>query len=79
MFADNALLQHERDKGTLQVGVKDKTEEEQKLSAREKMMGVSLLKHGKEDYKELTRAIHDQHTFGVDIYPKTLHDTHELL
>ena len=79
MFADNALLNHERNVDALQVGVKDRSEDERKLCVRVKMMGVALLKRGKVNYEKLIQAIRDQHAFGVDVYPKMLHDAYELL
>ena len=42
-------------------------------------MAVALLKRAKYDYKKLMTSIRDQHTFGIDVSPSTLHDAYELM
>ena len=42
-------------------------------------MAVAFLKRAKYDYKKLMTTIRDQHTFGIDLYPSTLHDVYELM
>ena len=42
-------------------------------------MAVTSLKRAKYDYKKLMTTIRDQHTFGIDVYPSTLHDVYELM
>ena len=78
MFADDALMIHEKKIDTL-VGTNVRTDKEKRLCVREKMMGIALLKRGKGKYEKLIQAIRDQHAFGVDVYPKTLHDAYELM
>ena len=53
MFADDALLNHERDVDALQVGIKNRSEDERKLCVREKTMGAVSLKRGKVNYEKL--------------------------
>ena len=79
MFTDDALVDYKTELDKLATGVKDRTDEEKKLCVREKMMGIALLKRSKDSNRSLLQAIRDQHAFGMDVYPKTLHDEHELL
>ena len=46
----------------------------------DRMMGVVFIKRAnKVKYGKLLTAIRDQHSFNIDVYPKTLHGAYELL
>ena len=72
IFADDTLYNYEK-KGTT------KSNNEIRKIVREKLMAVALLKRCKHENKKLMQTIRDQHAFGLDVYPKTLHDAYELL
>ena len=47
---------------------------------KDKMMGVeSLKREDQHRFGKLTTSIRDQYSFKKDVYPKTLHNTYELL
>ena len=44
------------------------------------MLGLMLLKRAsKVKYRKLLTTIRDQHAFGIDVHPKTLHEAYELM
>ena len=79
MFVDKSLIDYEKELNNKNYSVINRTDEELKAHVREKLMAVAFLKRAKYDYKKLMTTIRDQHTFGIDVYPSTLHDAYELM
>ena len=79
MFADEALIKHEESQDVKNGLNPPRSEFALKKDVREKMMAIALIKRAKFDYKKLITTIRDQHAFGIDVYPNTLHDAYELL
>ena len=79
MFADDALIKYEANQGIKNELEPPRSKATLKKDVREKMMAVALIKRAKFDYKKLITTIRDQHAFGIDVYPETLHDAYELL
>ena len=78
MFAEKVLIKYEKDEDK-KVGATKKSDEQIELCVREKLTRVVFIKQSKHDHKKLIKTIRDQHTFGLDVYPKALHDSYELL
>ena len=74
MFVDKSLIDYEKELDNKNPPTINRNDEELKAYVREKLMAVVFLKIAKYDYKKLMTTIRDQHTFGIDIYPNTLHD-----
>ena len=79
MFADGALIKYEANQDIKNELEPPRSKATLKKDVRENMMTVVLIKRAKFDYKKLITTIRDQHAFGIDVYPETLHDAYELL
>ena len=79
IFAYDALVLHKQKKDDEKF-IKHKSDGEYREIVREKMMVVVLMKRSNTTkFTKLFTNIYDQHSFNIDVYPKTLHDTYELL
>ena len=78
MFEDEVLIKYEKNEDK-KIGATKRSDEQIVLCVREKLMGVAFIKRSKHDHKKLIKTIRDQHAFGLDVYPNTLHDAYELL
>ena len=79
MFVDKSLIDYEKELDNKNPSIINRNDDELKVYVREKLMAVAFLKRAKYDYKKLMTTIRDQHTFGIDVYPSTLHDAYELM
>ena len=79
-FTDKALFPYEMDQDGKNPVTINRSDEELTKAIRDMMMGVVFIKRAsKEKYGKLLNTIRDQHSFNINVYPKTLHDAYELL
>lgn len=79
LFDDPVLIQQEKDQDVKNL-VTAKTDAEYKEIVKQKAMGVGILKRADYDrYCPLLTPIHDQYSYGMDVYPKTLAAGHDIL
>ena len=80
IFDDKGLIEHETKKDQDQLSSVRRSEEQIKKDVKEKMMGLMVIKRAnKLKYGKLLTTIRDQHSFGIDVYPKTMHEAYELM
>ena len=79
IFVDKSFIDCEKELDVNNSLTINRNNEEVNVYVMEKLMAVDFLKRAKYDYKKLMSTIRDQHTFGIDVYPNTLHDAYELM
>ena len=79
MFADKTLINHEKKLDTKASLSLPRDNIEVAKCVREKLMGVAYLKRVNAEGQQVLTLIRDHHTFGIDVYPNTLHEAYKLL
>ena len=79
IFFNKDMMEKEVKKDT-KNGISKATTEEYRIQTTEKSKAVAFIKSvNRKRYGQILTSIRDQHSFKIDVYPKTLADAYKML